>query len=804
MSLVNSHKKNSEEKIICKHCGEDCGSHPVQAYGENFCCNGCKTVYGILAENQLCEYYNYDDKAGKKVDRIEEYAYLDLKEVIDKLTEFQSKNLAKVQFKLPSIHCSSCIWLLERLHTINPGVLSSRVNFVKKTVHIDYNPQEITLRELAELLSSVGYAPQINYASGESESSENNTKKLLYKIGVAGFVFGNTMLFSFPEYIMENPKVFAQYEGLFRYLNLIFILPAFFYSGFDYIVSAWKSLKNKSLILDVPIALGMFALLLRSNYEVIFDQGSGYFDSLAGFIFFLLLGKYLQELTYSHLSFENDYKSYFPLAVKKIDKEADTQRMTLVDQLVIGDEIIIRYGEIVPADAFLLTKKAEIDYSFVTGEADPEFVGEKELVFAGGRNKGKAIRLIVQKPVNESYLTELWNKEVFSKKADKPVSRIANKVSQIFTPAILILATLALIVWYFIDSSLAITVFTAVLIVACPCALSLSIPFTFGTAQKVLATNRFFVKNQNLIENFSEINHIVFDKTGTLTDNRNYEIEFFTELDEEAQSLVYSLAKQSAHPVSEKITDYFKNAQYFEPQDYVEEAGKGIRGFINGHAVQIISSKHTEPDAKRHGTDVIVDSEFKTRIYVKNSLRKGVAKMVSNLKENGFKVTILSGDNEKEQKYLEKVLGADVEMYFRQSPHDKLEFVKKMQQTGEKVMMLGDGLNDAGALKQSDFGVAITEDIGQFSPAADAISEAKALTKLSDILKYVEKSKKLIFKSYLMSLFYNLFGLTFALSGQLTPVVAAILMPISSISVVAFTSLTSIYFAKKGGFQLWT
>ncbi len=277
----------------CYHCGELCDEELIEIGDKSFCCNGCKMVYGILEENDLCNYYDLQNSPGvnlKKRNYVEKFAYLNTPDIQNKLLNFSSEKLNKIVFVVPSIHCSSCIWLLEHLDRLREGIKYSRVNFVRKEVAIDYDPGIISLKTIVELLATVGYEPEINLQNATKAKSKKENRKIYLQVGVAGFGFGNIMLLSFPEYF--------GFEGLddtvrlfITYLNILISLPVVFYSASNYFISAYKGLQQKYINIDVPIIIGISTLFVRSLYEIISQSGPGYLDSLAGLIFFLLIGK---------------------------------------------------------------------------------------------------------------------------------------------------------------------------------------------------------------------------------------------------------------------------------------------------------------------------------------------------------------------------------------------------------------------------------------------------------------------------------------------------------------------------------
>lgn len=780
-----------KEETKCYHCGDDCYKGQITVDEKDFCCAGCKTVYEILSENELCDYYTLESNPGvTQKNKTALFDFLDNQDIAKSLLEFSDGKHERVTLAIPNIHCSSCIWLLEHLERMNEGVLDSKVDFSQRRLTVHYNCHEISLRELAEMLDRIGYTPVFNLEKKEEADSvyQKFDKQLLIKMGIAGFCFGNVMLLSFPDYLGITALEY-NYQTFFRWLNAVLALPVVFYSGWDYFTSAFKSLKQKYANIDVPIALGLTVLFTRSLFEVASGTGSGYFDSLVGLVFFLLIGKWFQNRTYQALSFDRDYKSYFPLAVLRL--EGNDYKPVIVNDLDKGDEMLIRNAELIPADSILIDDVAFIDYSFVTGEAEPVEKRKGQYIYAGGRISGKQARFIIQKPVSQSYLTSLWNEEGYEKKVKG--LKLIDKISQYFTIAIVAIAILSAIFWHFSDVSKTWLVFTSVLIIACPCALALSTPFTHGSILRVLGKHHLFLKNAEVIEELQKIDTVIFDKTGTITDPNAKHIEFEGEkLTEAEASLVAAAISSSTHPLSRYVKDYLMaEPNVYQIESFEEHAGKGISAIVSGVEVKLGSASHVgvseTAQAKSSAVYLTIGEKFRGVFRVKNTYRIGLQKVIQELSET-HELKLLSGDNDQEREALKEIFPEDTEMLFEQRPDDKLKTVQALQKQGKQVMMFGDGLNDAGALKQSNVGIAVTEDISAFSPACDAIMDANAFKKLSSLLALNADGRNIVKASMAISLLYNVGGITFAVLGVLTPLFAAVLMPLSSISVVAFTT----------------
>ncbi len=785
----------------CFHCGiEHSDSESIISQQKNFCCNGCKTVFEILNENDLTCYYDLENTPGKIPEEIKgKYDYLTNPQIAEKLLEFEDEQTAIITLHIPYIHCSSCIWILENLQRLNSDISSSQVNFPKKTIRIIYNNKENALKNIVELLSSIGYEPYISLENVENANLKKKDNSLIYKIAVAGFVFGNSMFISFPEYFEVDEFWLNQYKPLFRWMLFFFSLPVVFYSAHSYFTSAIKGLQKGILNIDVPISLGVAVLFIRSTVEIIFHLGQGYFDSLSGLVFFLLIGKFFQQSTYNYLSFERDYKSYFPIAVTKISEQKEESIQ--IQDLQKGDRLLIRNQELIPIDSILINGNAMIDYSFVTGEVTPVHKKSGDKIFAGGKQLDGIIEVEAIKTMSQSYLTQLWSNDVFAKNKEDNFKGITDSISKNFTITVLLIATISGGYWLFIDTGIAINVVTAVLIIACPCAIALSAPFTLGNMLRIFGRHKFYLKNAAVIENMAKIDSLIFDKTGTLTSTLKQQITYNgIELKTKEKQNISSILKNSNHPLSRMLHDFLKTKTTSTVSNFEEILGKGIQGAINNNIYKIGSKKFVVGDAQKDDDTAVfisINNELKGKFSFQNQYRNGISGMFKKLVGH-FKLTVLSGDNDGEQKNLQQLLPKNTELIFSQKPENKLEFIdNKQQKNKEKIMMFGDGLNDAGALAQSNVGVAVSENINVFSPACDAIIDASVFTKIPLFLKLAKQSINVIKWSFGLSFVYNIIGLYFAVTGQLSPIIAAILMPLSSISIVVFVTILTNFISRK-------
>ncbi len=459
---------------------------------------------------------------------------------------------------------------------------------------------------------------------------------------------------------------------------------------------------------------------------------------------------------------------------------------------------MLRHGELIPADSELLSGKALIDYSFVTGESKPMARHPGEHLYAGGRQTAGAIEIEVRKPVSESYLTSLWNNDLFQKQDRANLQSVTDRFSRHFVTAVIATAAASAVYWWLAQGpDRAVAAFSAVLIVACPCALALSAPFALGTAQRILAGRQVYLKNPQVIEALAATDMLVFDKTGTLTAPSDGALPFEgIPLSDHESALVRSLASQSTHPHALRVAAALPgNSRIQENTGFLETAGCGIEGTVNGTALLLgsrtwlqssgITLPELQTPTEASTVCLAINGVYRGRFMPDTQLRPGLDLSIAELGTR-YPLALLSGDTETAKDSFRSLFGPAATLQFNQSPHDKLNFIRQLRTSGRTVAMIGDGLNDSGALKESDAGIAVLEKIGAFSPASDGILVGSMVPHLSAVLRYCKATMRVVRWSFAISCAYNVIGISFAAQAVLSPLICAILMPLSSITVVAF------------------
>ncbi len=789
----------AEPEAVCFHCGADCGGQALRQDGRSFCCQGCLAVYGLLTQHGLAQFYDLQAHAGVRqapATTPDRFACLDEPALQRQLLDFADPRQSRVTFQVPAIHCLACVWLLENLCRFRSGIGRAQVNFLRREVSVSFVPEEVRLSEVAALLAALGYAPLLTLASRGQTGGDPRQRRLYLQLGVAGFAFGNIMLLSFPGYLGLGSLAGVELSKVLGALSWLLALPVLVYSAADYWQAAGRCVRRGVVTIEAPLAAGLAALFAQSTVECLAGRGPGYLDSLVGLVFFLLCGKWFQQKTHARLAFDRDYRDFFPLTVTR--QRGALEEVLAATQLRPGDRVVLRHGELLPADGTLVKGLGHLDYAFVTGEAAPVAVTPGASLYAGGRQMGGRIEVQVVKPVSQSYLAGLWENAAFHPPAERDLRSLTDGIGRYFTWVVMSLAAGTALGWWWVAPARALPAFAAVLIVACPCALALAAPCALGTALRRLAAKGVYVRSGRVLERLGRVRTVVFDKTGTLTTAGTRSVQFVGQpLSAAERDWVGTLADHSIHPYCLRLSRLLATAPTgFPVSGFAEVPGAGVEGEAAGHRLRLGSAAWLAAGgvavAATGPTDgsavhVAIDGHYRGCYRLAEGLRPEAAALVADLGQH-YNLALLSGDNPRERDQLRQLFGPTAPLRFEQSPLAKLGFIQKLQAAGEAVMMVGDGLNDAGALRQSDVGVAVVADYAAFSPASDVIITVDALRRLPAVLRYARSCRGVVYACFGVSVLYNLVGISLAIQGRLSPLTSAILMPLSSVTVVALAS----------------
>lgn len=761
----------------------------------SFCCHGCVSVYSLLNSNGLCAFYDEGKREPlSKAPAKDKYAFLDQSENAHTFIQYSDQERTIVKFQSVHIQCASCVYLLEKLPQLQKGIMQSQVDFMQQSITIHFHPQQISLRQLVEWLAYIGYEPLLDPEQSQDAQWMQQKKQHLIAIGIAGFCFANIMLLSFPEYLDLDMTDSPQMSRLFRYLNLLLSLPALIWGARIFFVKTIQGLRMNILPIDAPLVLSLLITFGRSSYEVISQTGGGYFDSMTGIIFFMLIGKYFQEATQHRLHFSRTYKSFFPLSCQVIGSSGMEWKM--LSQLQSGDMVLLRGYEMIPCDAILLSDHAFIDYSFVTGESKPTPVKKGQALFAGGRQIGQLIQIQITSNVANSYLTSLWNQKKTENDAESTLTWV-DRWAKYFTWFLLFITIAAGIFWWSIDIGRSIHAITTVLIVACPCALLLSATFTQGAVLMHLNKIGCFVKNNKVLHDLAKVDHLAWDKTGTLT-TKDAQAHWQQAAPTEHFASIVAICNQSSHPLSKSIVMHLRSSSMELPtvHQFQEHIGLGIEGICQGIHFKIGSATFTSQQQNDAHVHITANGALIGSLVMEHAIRSGVADTLQLLNPH-YSMSIISGDPLPTSSSIKAIIPDGVPLFHGLAPQEKKNYIEQLKTHHHIVAMIGDGLNDAGALENAEVGIAITEQSHPFSPACDVMLDARSLPYLPAIFKYAKKHEQIVRWSFGISLLYNIVGLSYAMSGTLHPLIAAILMPLSSITIMLFTTGLAYYHRPK-------
>lgn len=781
---------------VCAHCGA--AGAPLFIAGRNFCCDGCGRVYGILREQNLLGFYDFSGAkpASLRDAPAPDFGYADGEWFRRTFATPVGEARYTMRLKLPAIHCAACVWLLEKLPEMLPGVTGARINYLRKELTVTAENSLPTSR-LVQFVADLGYTPDFKPESGRSRALTRYDKSLLKRMAVAAFGFGNAMLFSFPEYFSDRLE--GRFQLTFMALNIALATFILFYSAGEFFANAFRALRRRKIILDLPIAVGITAMFARSIAEILAGTSSGYFDTFAGLIFFLLIGRYVQSRSYTYLAFERDNLLFLPLAVRR--REGDIEKVVAVQSLAVGDTIRLLSGEIAPTRCRVLSAAGAADYSFITGEALPVQLKAGDNFETGGKVVGQSVELEITEPVDQARINRIWEGATKSEAnvSFGEESSFADRMLPYFTFIVIAAAAAGLIYWLPKDTAKAWNAFSAVLVITCPCALAMAKPFSFYTTQSVLGRAGLYLKSAASVEKFFQIGRILFDKTGTITSGNAYDVVFSGILAESERIALKALTRESAHPLSKAVCSSLGDEALTGISGFSEIPGQGITGTVAGARYRLGSAaflKEGQVVVPEAGTGTpaslvhaAIDKRYLGAFAVSNALRPGLPGVVAELSPR-YQLALLSGDTDREQARFEKIFPGGTPFYFSASPERKSEIVRGFN-ADAATMMIGDGLNDAAALGAASIGIALSEEQANFSPASDAILKASSFGRLPRLIQQARQAKKTAVIAYLISFGYNIFGVSVALTGGLTPLFCAILMPISSLSVIGFTFMTA-------------
>jgi Cu2+-exporting ATPase len=789
--------------VSCDHCGLPVPAGLVEDGAElQFCCNGCRVACEVIHEYGLDGYYDIKSRievpaqaaqrSGRGFGEFDDPAFHEL------YCRSLSSGLETIELYLEGVHCAACVWLVEKLTVVVDGVAEVRLDLGRSLATVTWKPETTPLSEIARFLDSIGYAPHPYRGVEARDMARREERALLIRIAVSGAIAGNVMLIAFALYGGHFHGISDEFRTLFRWVSLVLATPSVMWCASVFYRGAWGALKTRSLHMDLPIAIGILAGFTQGAINTFRNAGEVYFDSVTALIFFLLVGRFLQRRQQRKAANSTELLfSLAPTTARLLDEEG--VREVPLEALGAGTTVEVRSGESIPADGTVVDGSSTLDRSLLTGESAPEPVTIGEPVHAGTVNLGSRLAVEVRATGEDTRVGRLMRLVEEGAMRRAPVVLLADRISGWFVAVVLALAAITVAVWLKLDPEHAVEHAVALLIVSCPCALGLATPLAVSAAIGRAARKQILIKGGDALENLALLGRMLLDKTGTITEGRLAVVRWWG--DTGVKPMVASLERHSAHPVARALATVAPVDESVETIDVEEITGVGISGVCNGRRVMVASIAHVVgkigelPDGASSITAefaaeglspvaVTIDRQVVAVAGIGDPLRADSARSVGAIREDGWSVEILSGDHPTVVASVAGQVGIEASAARGGvAPEQKLEVVRAGSE-GETTAMVGDGVNDAAALAAATVGIGVHGGAEAALAAADVYLARPGLAPVVELLDGARKTLGVIRRNLVFSLTYNVVAVSFAITGHMSPIMAAILMPLSSMTVV--------------------
>ncbi|HWA74018.1 MAG TPA: heavy metal translocating P-type ATPase [Polyangiaceae bacterium] len=794
---------------FCAHCGLPVPPAERAAPGEvSFCCAGCRTAYAIINQAGLGTYYTQREKAAPAAEGVRtsarSYAEFDH-------PEFRARHVrsaadgAHLELFLTGIHCTACIWLVERLSRVVEGVHSARFELGRSALEIVFDPERVTPSAIARGLAGLGYPPHPS-AERQQQAERGREKALVTRLGIAFALAGNVMLMALALYCGAAKD--AEYAALFRWGSLVLAIPSVFYCGGVFLRGALAALRTRTPHMDLPVSIGILAGFARSAWNTLTARGEVYFDSISVLIFLLLVGRWLQQRHHRGATRALELiAALAPASARTIDGE--TTREVPIAGLAPNALILVLENERIPADGVVLEGESSVDTSWLTGESLPEEVRPGSRVYAGTQNTAASLKIRVETAGSETRLSRLMQSVEQAQSRRAPIVRLADRVAGYFVLVALALSAITFALWWWLDPSQALDHAVALLVVTCPCALGMATPLAVNAALGRAARAGIFFKGGEFLEALARPGTIAFDKTGTLTEGKLALTAYLG--DDRAKPFLRAAEKASAHPIARALVAAFGDTAELAVEHSEERPGAGVIARVAGREVRVGSADLVSPgrplgepwrgELARHAEQgrptvlVALDGEVVALAAFSDPLRADASASIERLREFGYRPAVLSGDRPEVVANVAKTLGKMSDARGAMSPEQKLDWVNRARTAGP-VVMVGDGVNDAAAMAAADVAIAVHGGAEASLVAADAFTTLPGVGKVLEAVEGARRTLSVIRRGIVFSLAYNVVGVGLCMAGKISPLLAAVLMPLSSLTVVA-TALRSRTFTPK-------
>ena len=798
-----------------------------------FCCTGCKSVCEAIYAAGMQGFYQRTPDGeifGPPPELPRELAIYDLDEVqeefVDQLGETREINLL-----VEGIHCAACVWLIENTLFKTPGVQDARVNLSGKRLRLKWDNTRIKLSDLLKRLGQVGYAA----VPFDPEVAEGALKKqnraLLYRMGFAGFAMMNLLWISIALYSGADR---GEFRSLFHWVGFALATPTLLYSGSPFFKGAWTGLRHLNLTMDLPIAIGAGITYLYSVYVTVTGSQTGevYFDTVVNFIFVILIGRFLESISKRQAVASTQRLLDLQPKVATVIRD-DEERIVPIRSVKPAEVVLVRPGEKIPADGNIIEGRSAVDEAMLSGEAEPVTKTVGERVSAGTINGPGILKISVEGLLKNTALGRIIQLVEEAQASKAPIQCIADRVVPWFVAVTLGLSTLTFLWWMQTGIELALMAATAVLIITCPCAFGLATPMSIAVASGLGAKHGILVKNGAVLEGLSSINHFVFDKTGTLTEGRmrvtrvfgpggDWVAEGEHPMPAELRGLLQRLGaveRYSEHPVAAALLRLCESAEIdtgrYPAGDFEVAPGYGIKARVGGQWLRAGNAewlrrqgvaaepRFAEPARRLEEQGVgtlrcALEGREVALIGMEDGLRDDAPALIHALKQEGVRLTLLSGDRQAVAERIAERLGG-MEVIAEVLPEEKDRVIAGLQREGQRVAMVGDGINDAPALVRADVGIALGSGTDVSIASADIVLMSSELDKVRLAAELSRRTLRTIRQNIGISIAYNVIMVPLAMAALVTPLVAAISMPISSLAVIGNSARIRTLFKPRNG-----
>ncbi len=769
------------------------------------CCAGCKAVAEAIVENGLTDFYTHRTTHSKKVDALipEELSVYDNESLQKSFVQSEDGTIREASLVLEGIVCAACVWLNEKHVLALPGVIDFRINYSTRRASLKWNNDEIKLSDVLQAIVDIGYNAH-PFDSGRMEALQKKEKSLaLRRIALAGMGMMQVMMPAIAIYIGEDSDMSDSMLHFLRWISLIITTPVVFYSSRVFFTSAWRDLKRHHFGMDVPVSLAIGSAYLASVWATLTNTGEVYFDSVVMFTFFLLLGRFF-EMGVRHKAGQvaDALVRLLPQTAIRLEKDNqgnETQTVIAASELALNDRVIIKPGETIPADGIVVGGASSVNESLLTGENMPLQKQHGDTLIGGTLNIESPLTMKVMK-LGDSTMLSAIIRLLDRAQSEKPnLAKFADKSAGWFVLILLIVALLVFIGWYFIDPSRAFWVALSVLVITCPCALSLATPAALTATTGNLTQKGVLTTRGHALETLSKVTQVIFDKTGTLTHGKHQliGIDVLNGMDEgSCKQLAAGLEVASEHPLAKVLSEMTTNPISFEKLS--AESGKGVRGFYHDEEyrlgsfnyVQLLAGTRLPNHALDSKTNAPVSTIYLAKqgkwlavFYLQDEIRETSASAITALQSAGITVSLFSGDNEAAVKSVAESLGI-THYQAKLLPENKLDAVQALQAKGDVVAMIGDGVNDAPVLAAANVSIAMGEGSQLAQASADMILLTEDLNQIPAAVSLSKRMQTIIHQNFSWAVLYNVIAVPIAAMGFVTPWMAAIGMSMSSLLVV--------------------